>query len=265
MGYPASHRYGDGCRPGLCAMVKAGRGARKGMVLDGLRPKHFRAHLLFNDLQFSRGRSPSKRGQGDHMNETSQALVDVGELLGQNHAFATVAGRCSAAQASAIRRLREEKIYKHCTPHWSDFCSAYLGMSKTQADCIIRQLEQFGAGYFEIAQLTRISPETYRAIEPSMKDGVLHFQGEAIALNEENSQKVAAAVAELRRTARQKPARQPDVPARLKVLGRRCDGMVDEFTQISKIERYGENWLMLVATLDKIRAALNRLDLENGG
>jgi hypothetical protein len=199
------------------------------------------------------------------MNETSQALLDLGELLGQNHAFATVAGRCSAAQASAIRRLREEKLYKHCSLHWSEFCGTHLRMSKTQADCIIRQLEQFGAGYFEIAQLTRISPETYRAIQPSMKDGVLHFQGETIALNEGNSQKVAAAVAELRRTARQKPAAQPDVPARLKALERRCDGMVDEFTQISKIERYGENWLMLVATLDKVRGALNRLDLENGG
>jgi hypothetical protein len=200
------------------------------------------------------------------MNEISQALVDLGELLGQNHAFATVAGRCSAAQALAIRRLREEKLYKQCTPQWNDFCGTYLKMSKTQADCIIRQLEQFGAGYFEIAQLARISPETYRAIEPSMKDGVLHFQGEAIALNEGNSQKLAAAVAELRRTARmKKPAVQPDVPARLKALERRCDGVVEEFAQISKIERYGENWLMLVATLDKVRVALNRLDFENGG
>src|SRR5471030_524922 len=30
-------------------------------VLDGLRPKRFRACLLFNNLQFSHGRSPSKR------------------------------------------------------------------------------------------------------------------------------------------------------------------------------------------------------------
>ena len=47
--------------------------------------------------------------------------------------------------------------------------------------------------------LTRISPETYRAIAPAVKDGALHVDGEAIELNAENSRKVAAAVSRLRR------------------------------------------------------------------
>ena len=46
--------------------------------------------------------------------------------------------------------------------------------------------------------MTRVSPETFRAIAPAIQDGALHYQGEVIALNPENSHRVAAAVAGLR-------------------------------------------------------------------
>ena len=38
------------------------------------------------------------------------ALLELGVVLGQNQAFGVVAGRCSAAQAQTIRRLREENL-----------------------------------------------------------------------------------------------------------------------------------------------------------
>src|SRR5438874_1687410 len=50
-----------------------------------------------------------------------------------------------------------------------------------------------------MAQLTRISPETYRAIAPAVKDGALHVDGEAIELNAESSRRVADAVSRFRR------------------------------------------------------------------
>ena len=125
-------------------------------------------------------------------------LLELGVALGQNHAFSLIAGRCSAAQAEGLRRLREEKLYKRCTEKWDDFCPRYLKISRSEADRTIKLWEEFGAAYFELSQLTRVSPETFRAIAPAIQDGALHYRGEAIELNPENFRKVAAVVAELR-------------------------------------------------------------------
>jgi len=46
----------------------------------------------------------------------SAALLDLGVAPGQNHPFGLIAGRCSAAQAAGLRRLREEKLNKRFSP-----------------------------------------------------------------------------------------------------------------------------------------------------
>jgi ABC-type transporter Mla MlaB component len=191
-------------------------------------------------------------------------LLDLGVALGHNQAFGHIAGRCSAAQAAGLRRLREEKQYKRCTPLWEDFCPNYLKISRSEADKIIHLWEEFGAGYFEVAQLTRISPETYRAIEPAVKEGALHFDGEALELDGENSRKVAAAVAELRRRASAKKLPQPEMHQRLAELDKRCIAMILEFEEISQKERHGENWLQLTGVLERLFSALQRIRTENG-
>jgi hypothetical protein len=91
-------------------------------------------------------------------------LLELGFTLGQNQTFAVLAGRCSAAHAQGIRRLREEKLYKGCCEKWDDFCPKYLKMSRGEADRIVRLLDEFGPAYFELSQLTRISAATFRAI-----------------------------------------------------------------------------------------------------
>jgi hypothetical protein len=127
---------------------------------------------------------------------------ELGGVLGQRKAFGLIAGRCSAAEAAAIRRVREERLYQASKLTWREFCPRHLGMSRTQADHLIQVLEEFGPEYFEVTQLTRVSPEAYRAIAPAVKDGHIHWRSEAIALLPENSEKVAAAVAGLRDAAR---------------------------------------------------------------
>ena len=37
---------------------------------------------------------------------------ELGGVLGQRKAFGLIAGRCSAAEAAAIRRIREERLYQ---------------------------------------------------------------------------------------------------------------------------------------------------------
>jgi hypothetical protein len=176
-------------------------------------------------------------------------LLELGSVLGQNQAFGLIAGRCSAAQAASLKHLRDEKKYKRVNEDWRDFCSQYLRMSGAQADKIIHLWEEFGAGFFKVAQLTRISPETYRAIAPAIREDALHLNGEVIELSVENSRKVADAVARLRSV--KKPARQMATHIRLGELEEQCMAMVAELREISRKERSGENWLLFTATLSR--------------
>jgi hypothetical protein len=166
---------------------------------------------------------------------------ELGTILGQRKAFSVVAGRCSAAEAAAIRRLREERLYQASKLTWRQFCPHHLGMSRSQADHVIQLLEEFGPEYFEVTQLTKVPTEAYRAIAPAVKDGHIHWQSEAIALLPENSEKVAAAVAGLRDAARAEASPgEPKEPAAaadargdaMNALKQRADQLVAEWAKL---------------------------------
>jgi hypothetical protein len=167
--------------------------------------------------------------------------LELGTMIGQRKAFGLIAGRCSAAEAGAIRRIREERLYQASKLHWDEFCQVHLGMCRAQADRLIRLLEEFGPDYFEVAQLTRVPPEAYRAIAPAVKDGHIHWRNEAIALIPENSQKVAAAVASLRNAAKaevppakaEQPSTAPDSrDEAMSILQQRADELVAEWSRL---------------------------------
>ena len=191
-----------------------------------------------------------------------EELVALGTVLGQNLTFGLIAGRCSAAQAEGLRRLRNEKVYRHVTEHWEDFCPQYLRMSRAQADKIIRLWEEFGAGYFELAQLTRVSPETYRALEPAVENGVLNLNGEQIELTIENSRKVAAAVAQVRRALPAKPPEEISFSDRVDRLEKLCEVLGEEFRALpdNSSEVFGRYRLALMnlyTTLKNLRKHFN--------
>ena len=199
----------------------------------------------------------------------SAGLLTLGVALGENVAFGMVSGRTAAAQAACLQRVRDEKLFQALEPSWEQFCPKYLRISRAEADRTIRLWEEFGSGYFEMAQLTRVSPETYRAIAPAVKDGALHVEGEAIELNAENSRKVAAAVSRLRRaipgrTASRKKPRELDGLDLIEDLRQRSIALVQEFEEIVRKERHGENWPQLTATLQLLRSELTRIAAENG-
>jgi len=132
-------------------------------------------------------------------------LLNLGSVFGQSQAFGIVAGRCSAAQAACLHRLRRTNEFQLVTPRWREFCSHHLGIDGRNADKIVRLWEEFGAAYFELAQLTPIPPDTYRALAPSIREGALHLNGEAIELIPENSRRLATAIAAFRRAAPSPP------------------------------------------------------------
>ena len=191
---------------------------------------------------------------------------ELGHSLGQNHAFGVVAGRCSAAQAAGLHRMREEKVYQRCGLTWDEFCPAYVKISRSEADRIIRLWQEFGAGYFELAQLTRVSAETYRAIAPSVQDGHLLHNGESIEMNPENSRKVAAAVAEMRQAlaAAKDAARPGEIPARLEALDKLCDSLIREFRGIAREKPNEADRIGLTCVLYRVHGALADLAMEHG-
>jgi hypothetical protein len=189
-------------------------------------------------------------------------LLTLGVALGENVAFGLVSGRTAAAQASCLQRLREEKLFQALEPTWEQFCPKYLKMSRAEADRTIRLYQEFGSGYFEMAQLTRISAETYRAVAPAVKDGALHVDGEAIELNPQNSHKVAAAVAQLRRAIPGRTASHKTNP--IEDLHRLSTAILQEFQKAARRERDGENWPQFAATLERLRADLASIAAESG-
>jgi hypothetical protein len=205
------------------------------------------------------------------------ALLQLGAILGQSHAFGLIAGRCTAAQVESLRRLREEQLFKRCCESWREFCPKYLKMSRSEADRLIKLFDEFGPTYFELSQLTRISPETYRAIAPAIEDGALHFNGEAIPLNADNSRALAAAIAEMRSALPKKSpeqlslARQLDQIIEEGELGQklfkveRCGmAVIQEFEKIANHESLGASRMFLKNAVARVQAELNRLAAEIG-
>ena len=188
---------------------------------------------------------------------TSDALTELDQLIGERRAFSRVADSCSAADADTLRRIRNEKLYVAKGITWEEFCPRFLNISKPEANRIIRRFDEFGHAYFDVSRMVRISPESYRAIAPAVKDNAIEFEGERIPLVPENSQRVHAAVQALRVAAgTAKPKRQkakelkePEKPApaagpnpnRVNEIELQVTGLVRELFEICRASRSGRD------------------------
>jgi hypothetical protein len=181
--------------------------------------------------------------------------LDLGLFLGRTQAFGLIAGRCSAAQAMCLREIHEKKLYKQRCPDWNQFCREYLHIARVRVQQIIGLLNEFGPEYFELSQLTRVSAETYRAIQPAIRDGSLHAGNEAIALIPANAARISAAVSALRNNAR-KPRAGKD---RLAALEQQCSLLVTEFDDMAGDGQYRPQ---LKAVLGDLRSELRQLELK---
>ena len=186
-----------------------------------------------------------------------EQLFELGQVLGARRAFGLVAGRCSAADAACLKRMRNEKLFKIRAETWDEFCTRYLRLSKTHADRIIRYLDEFGPGFFELGQLIRITPREFREIAPSVKDGSLHADGEAIALVPANTEKIEAALETMRQA-----AAPPQKPGALETLGRHCRQLTAEFQKILSDKEIDQQ--TLCSLLEQTMLDLRRIGLMLG-
>ena len=136
----------------------------------------------------------------------AQADFDLGKWLGRREAFGMIAGRCSAAEAECMERIRDGQLFKGHAGDWGEFCERFLHMSKSNANRLIALKQKFGAPYFYVAQFLRLSPASYCKIAPAVSPEGICYNGELIPFHEENSERIVAAVSALCGGRRQKPA-----------------------------------------------------------
>ena len=166
--------------------------------------------------------------------ETPREWIDAGAWVGRQQAFAMIANRCSAAQALCLKQVRETRLFENLELTWDEFCKEYAGISRENADRIIRQHEEFGEAYFRLSEIARISPETYRQIASQVSEEGLEFDGRKLALIPENGPKIRAAIQTLRTQLQEaRDANQPASPGITQLLIR-LDALLEEVANMSR-------------------------------
>jgi hypothetical protein len=194
--------------------------------------------------------------------EAMEQALELGILLGKRQAFSAVAGRCTAAHVDAMRRMRDGKLYLHFAPNWGEYCLEFLKVTSRHTNRQIACLEEFGPVYFELAQLTSITPAAYRVIAPAVQCDGIHLGGEVIALIPENAEKAAEAVARLLAEGEAKSeAPAPNVAAQLAALERRGRQVANAFAALAESDLGAENREALFQTVQEVRLELLRVEI----
>jgi hypothetical protein len=145
--------------------------------------------------------------------------------LGRQQAFAMIAHKCSEHQAQCLKQLKQDRVYDSFGLTWEQFCDSHLGLSRATADRIVQQLDEFGAAYFKLAALARLSPETYRRIATAVQGETIQIDGEPVAIHESNALKIRAYIQSLRAALRaEKQRTEPS----LQELRSRLDNLLAE-------------------------------------
>jgi hypothetical protein len=160
--------------------------------------------------------------------------IDSAAWIGRQQAFALIASKCSAAQASALKAIKESRVHEQLALTWEEFCAQYVGLGRERADAIIRQFDEFGEAYFRLSQIARISPETYRRIEPKVESDTVSIDGQQFELTLPNAAKIRAAIGKMR-DERNQAQRAADLrePLGLDTLRQRQDTLIEEVRRLS--------------------------------
>ena len=198
----------------------------------------------------------------DEMSDNQQVL-ELGIMLGQRRAFGMVAGRCSAAQAECLRKVRDEKTYLKFATTWDEFCVRQLKIGKRTADRAIALLKKHGTLYFEAAALTGITPAEFERIEQAIQRDGIHVGSDVIALIPENAARAVDALARLQAEAAAAQSAEPaaSVEAQIHELEKRAMRLCASFHKTAdgadSIER---PWL--IGAIKKVQQMINRLEME---
>jgi len=103
--------------------------------------------------------------------------------------------------------------YRSLDLTWEQFCKERVGITRPTVDKIIRQLEEFGPAFFQLASIMRITADEYRLIAGSVEEDGVVYEGEKIAINVENTSRLMRVVNALRSQAGKEAASEASLPA----------------------------------------------------
>ncbi|HYW44497.1 MAG TPA: hypothetical protein VE959_16675 [Bryobacteraceae bacterium] len=132
------------------------------------------------------------------MEKLTTEQLDACACVGRQQAFAAIAGKCTAAQALCLKQIRESRTYEALGLTWEEFCQQHAGISRSRADALIQQFEEFGEDFFRLSEIVRVSPATYRQIESRVHDQCIEIDGHQVPLTPQNTPKIRWAIQSLR-------------------------------------------------------------------
>jgi hypothetical protein len=144
---------------------------------------------------------------GEQVGADPQEAVELGKWIGRRQAFGMIAAKCGAADAQCLKRIKEGGEYKTLGLNWEQFCDQHLGIDRKTAERIIASFEEFGAAYFNLSNVTRISPTTYRLIAGAVDETTIQLDGEKILITKVNAARIAEAVASLTKSIEEKDSK----------------------------------------------------------
>jgi uncharacterized protein (DUF3084 family) len=154
---------------------------------------------------------------GEQIEADLQTSVEIATWIGRLQGFALVANKCSAAQADILKRLKDTSAHKAFGMTREEFCDRQIGIPRQTCDRIISNYEEFGAAYFAMSNVMRISPQTYRLLGTAVTDAnELVFGDEKIPITKANADRIAEAVAAIRKEAEQAAQQVYDAKSDLK-------------------------------------------------
>jgi len=132
------------------------------------------------------------------LNEQLNQVLESGYWAGRHQALGMIAGKCTAAQARALKEMRDNRIHDSVGLSWEDFCTRCLQVCRATADNVIRRYNELGADYFRLSEVCRISPETFQSVAPRIQGSAVELDGERIEIAAENAHKIRAGIRRLR-------------------------------------------------------------------
>jgi hypothetical protein len=165
------------------------------------------------------------------MQPDTTGTFELGAWLGRAQALGMIANHCSAAQAECLRQIRDTESYKSLGLTWDEFCAAHAGLTRRRVDVLIHSLEEFGAAYFRLSEITRVSPQTYRQLASKVAGASIEIDGEAVAISPENALRIRTAVNRMRADLQKSKAEKfTRTSASVTSLQTRLDGCFEEMS-----------------------------------
>jgi hypothetical protein len=195
---------------------------------------------------------------------TIDEAFDVGAWVGRRQAFALVAGRCSAADADILSKIREEKLFRTIEATWEDFCIKRLGMTRSYVDRMIRLYKELGPEFSKLNSFTRIKPAEYRRIAGAVTADGMTFGGEVIPLEPENASRLAEAVKTFRQDSTAEAESTDPAEQAFTKAERAMKSAIAEFQRLQAMTLDDNGRLKLVIALESCRNQLDSIRTPAG-